>query len=299
MSKILIAALLGVFAIFSNCNPKPPGPPRALSDTMTVKVQFSGLMAFLKESSKPGYAVGILVPIERPENKHQLLVKLDGKEQPFSNLGEWTLEITNSQPTSDPLPASVGHCHQRLQDDLRGQYDFDWIIDFQGPEFHNIENMPVEVSGLLKPIIHLPVGQFSTEYKSMDLQRWKGTSSGSGSDPDFGFVAETIALELILGKDQELVLKDGAGDKIFTLPFTPGHPRIVEIKNIRGELVEASDFLLYYQLFPSVDPKDRFDFRMNGDALHPPRMPFNPYPVSRTCCHMACSAILLKTGPLK
>jgi hypothetical protein len=285
MPKMIIAALLSAFLLFSNCN-KTANPTKeaAVSDTNIVTVWLSGLMVFHKEKGKPGYEVGILSPVVAPEHVFSVN-NIDRSKLP--NGPSWTLEITNSLPGTDIPPVAIGHSGRR-PDSQAGQWDFDWLIDLEGPEFHNTKlNLK---KGLLKPIIHLPNGHLSTQFKSLDLKRWQGSANAS----DFGFVPETIALQVELHPGQELVLRDdtpGPGAEILRLSYNSSKPSyLVDIRNIRHPLKETSDFSYYYALFG--DTLDHYDFKANED---PGKLdPFNPFPdYTKTCCMMLCTSVLL------
>jgi hypothetical protein len=133
----------------------------------------------------------------------------------------------------------------------------------------------------------------------LDLQRRRGEN---GQFSNFGFVPEAIALRLELQPGQELVLKDvNSGEKVFTLPYgSPFPSHTVYVSNTRLVPTEASDFGMYYVLFPDIPKDERFDFQANKGADK--MWPLNPDPTytARTCCQMACTAIFLsQTKALK
>jgi len=275
MSRSMMAAILATLLVFSclSCNKR--GAPTSATfapDSVGVTILFGGLMVFHKENGMPSYEVGILGPDASPG--HVFTVSVDGVVKDRQHLpsgGNWTLELTNSQAPAAFVLTEVGHS-ARHPDDVNGQYDFSWIIDLESSEFHGHE---LELKPqLLKPIIHLPGGKLYTRYKSVDLQRRQGNSSSS----DFGFLPETTALDLQLHSGQELVLKDssssGPNGEIFRLSYSPSHPHYeVWILNTRPP-EEGSDFRLYYNLFPSVQPEQQYDFSYAGSTLSP----FNPFP---------------------
>jgi hypothetical protein len=302
MSKVMMAAFLATCLVFSclSCNKINSPEPLVVSpdSSLGVTISFGGLMVFHKENGRPSYEVGILGPDVSPE--HEFTVSIDGVKKDRQHLpagGSWSLEITNPQGTSGAGPIEVGHTARR-PDSASGQYDFSWIIDLESSEFHGKE---LELKpGLLKPIFHLPNGMLFTEYKSIDLQR----RQGNGSPSLFGFVPETIALHLELRKGQELVLKDnsssGSNGEVFRLPYSPSHPPYyVSIRNVRNTPTNASDFGLYYKLFPGVPGDQQYDFGPTGSKL----TPLNPYPMSylMTCCGLLCTSMLLgkRTAPLQ
>ena len=307
MKKVMIVVFLAAVAIFSNCSriqgtrlsdssllrTAEPAPP----DTTAVTVFFSGLMVFHREDGKPNYEVGIV----RPEvaRDHKFSVRVDSDT--IHNLPEgtsWILEITNSPQTPNIPPVEVGHGGKRRPDNINGQFDFSWLIDLESPEFHNKE---LDLKpGLLWPIIHLPNGRLYTRYKSVDLKR----SQGTGTASDFGFVPETIALQVELHQGQELVLKDAKpdGKEAFRLkyhpPSSPHSGYSVYITNLRPHSRRDSDFALYYQLFNGIDKEDQYDFKPHTDTKEHPHNSFPGYVpghVFETCCAMACTEVLLGT----
>jgi hypothetical protein len=272
----------------SKTEPPPNTQRSAATSTPTeVTVWFRGLMVFHPENGKPTYEVGILA-----ENHHDFSVGYPGMTipKPLPTGPSWTLQITNSTSAPTIPPIENGHTGRR-PDSAVGQNDFSWIIDFD-KDFHAGTTLNLQ-PGHLKPIIHLPKGKFFTQYKSMDLQR----KQGPGTFSDFGFVPETIGLQLELQQGQELVLKDeSSGAEVFRLPYQPPlpSPYIVWINNVRHPATEASDFGMYYDLlFPDIPQDQRYDFRRNTSANQ--MYPYNPDPTwtVRTCCQMACTALLL------
>lgn len=301
MPKMIIAALLSAFLLFSNSNKTQPATQVSPAvETNTVTVRFGGLMVFHKENNRPAYEVGILSPAVSKD--HIFSLNWYGVDKHRSDLPtdtSWSLEVLNAPPTT-VTPVAGGHDGKRRPDKQGGQFDFDWLIDLEGQDFHKKELTLKK--NLLSPIIHLPSNALlSTEYKSMDLKRWQGSNSKTASY--FGFVPETIDLSLELHPGEELVLKDDkSGAAILKLPFNPYQKAyVVYVNNVRESPTKASDFGLYYNLFTGIDAKDKFDFEANTDL--PKYEPLNPYPEydphkpvhTKTCCMMLCTAILLGT----
>jgi hypothetical protein len=209
MSRLLLASLTAVFLILCCLSPKShqatstpkPGAIATLpAPTNTVTVTFEGLMVF-DRSTKGGYEVGILKPVAKG---HEFTVNWGEGKKGRADLPpdtRWILDVENWQDLpGNSQPWERGH-KVRRPDDLIGQYDFSWIIDLEGREFHT---HPLNLDpGHLSPIIYLPHGVLSTKSKSIDLRRSKG---GAGSSK-FGFVPEAIALSFDLEVNQALVLK--------------------------------------------------------------------------------------------
>ena len=286
--------------------------PQAFPDPnpTIVTIYLSGLMVFHEESGRPGYEVGIL---QAPSGHHKHEFHFIYKDKPVTSPGtHWTLEVVTDPPlpgvTAPMIPPRHVGFTKRRPDDINAQNDFDWMIALDGDDFHKGEDMSM-ASGILKPIIHLPNGQLYTLYKSLDLERCQGGGGcigapGGGTDKrtEFGFVSETIAMDLTIGPNQRLILKDdtGASQTLAQYP-TPG-TTVISISNVRSTPGEDSDFQLYYTLFPKIDPKNRYDFDLTDrGAKNPHRYTAYNRPISKlTCCQMDCTSIrLINSGPLK
>lgn len=305
MIKTIIASLLVAFATFSNCNrterptngspsPAPSGSEALAQAPVEVEILFSGLMVFQEEGDRSGYKVGVLRPID---GKHNFTVDVDSTNMTHllpKTENSWTIEIAGSSETSPIEPVEKNRPKKRRPDEEGHQHDFGWIIDLQN-EFHpDIELLPT--TERLYPIIHLPNGKFSTKYKSYDLMRWQGDNKKDAEK--FGFVPETIALTLKLLPDQQLVLKNDADDKyLLRLVSKPHGHHSVAIKNVTYPYGNMSDFHHYYELFKDFPEDKKYHFETNDDNGYEPLNPFPGH--ARTCCMMACTAVLLvkRTNP--
>ncbi|MGH9969811.1 MAG: hypothetical protein ACREBG_18735 [Pyrinomonadaceae bacterium] len=305
MTKTRIASVLVILTILSNFNKTQPTKADSTSVTPAasatfVTILFSGLMVFHHEKDKPSYEVGIL---DTPSHAFGVVVD----SVPIHDLPKgrsWILEIPNSSTSVTEL-LEVGHGGKRRPDSKEGQFDFSWIIDLESEEFHDKE-LKLK-PGLLKPIIHLPNGRLYVRYKSIDLERQQGDNEKFS---DFGFVPETLALEVELQKDQELVLRDartgGKAVKLIQNSFPPPNSGyIVSFTNIRHSPSQGSDFRLYYKLF-NVPRGEQFDFRRKEDNREHPYNKYPGYPLAfkdtdyklgykDTCCGMVCTKVLLGT----
>ena len=306
MRKPIFLTLIATSLIFSGCGrtqqptQNTEQPSVSAVDRSLVTLYFRGLMVFHKETGggRDGYyEVGILPAVKHDHdfkffvNDEDLTTYLDPKRH-------WTFEVTGSTG-SLILPEPKGH-NQTRPDKEQGVRGFDWLIELDGPQFHDGD---LEVKkDVLKPIFHLPNGKLYTEYKSIDLIRCQGDGGCAKQDnprSDFGFMSETIAMDLELKSGQELILKSDSGQRSI-LKFSPGRGRqTVEIWNVRPKPTEESDFNLYYKLlFTKVSADQQYDFeRKTGDRY----FPYNPRPrpqppLSKTCCQMDCTAVLLGRG---
>lgn len=327
MKKLIVLAVLAVmFLAMTACQrsanqnaatnsvdaQKTVGDEQTKAQEMEVTIYFSGLMV-LNKKTNGDYEMGILS--DDPED-HIFCVKRASASRPICRdrvpaVKEWEFIITN--PTATPAPTPLGAASprpKRRPDNNAEQFDFNWTIELDGPEFHN---RPLELeSGHLNPIIQLPKGVFFTKYKSYDFVRTKGGKPDPAADA-FGFVAETTGLRLILRPGQELVLRaKGGREPILSIPYLPPHVpggnyEIVLITNVRTDESEYSDFHMYYALFPKVPENERYDFHRNyGEYPCPDKpsdegcIPLNLVPRDkrakdgkRTCCQMDCTKIYL------
>jgi hypothetical protein len=289
---------------------------------MEVTILFSGLMVLNKKSDN-SFEMGILSDPD-VQKEHEFCVRqasaskvICRKDMQATGI-DWRFIVRNqaggAPPSATPVPSpylgagAEGPRPKRRPDDEAGQYDFNWIINFDGPEFHGekLELLP----GHLNPIIQLPGGQFFTRHKSYDLIRTKG---GTAEDKAFGFVAETTGLRLTLQPGQELVLLDGSGEKgkdgkkILSVPYAYPYSEIVSITNVRPEPSEESDFGMYYNLFKPLDKSEHYDFARNKNQFPCPGSAepchaHNMVPhderweeksALRTCCAIDCTKIYL------
>lgn len=306
MLRILIAPLLVVLVVSSSCTTRPPDEPQARTEqipTNHVIVLFSGLMVFHPRENR--YEVGIVGP--KVSEAHKFSVNGQYK---LPTGRRWTMEIHPLRPSAITA-INVGR-DKRRPDTPEHQFDLNWMVDLESLEFHK-EDLTLKPD-LLSPIIQLPpTGRLYTQYKSINLERRKGSETAT----NFGFVPETIGLHIELSPGQELILRDeetgGQEGEVYKIAFRPGQPTVMlHINNTRHPYASESDFRLYYKLFVNREGKeiaegDQFDFERDKDE--PDVHPYNPHPgyghdafdkrYKRTCCMMACTAILTKTDPLQ
>jgi hypothetical protein len=248
---------------------------RALSaqTPILVKVTFEGAMVFHPLKGSNDYEVGVLVPLIAP--CHNFSIVRDGKPIPPADLSgamsmgnSWHLDVINMATrnarvgTMDP-PKEEGHMH-RLDDTAKNQYDLSWIADFESTEFHGDGKTPLRMTpNLLKPIIRLSKGQLRSEYKIEKLKRKKGMVPAPAGD--FGFMTETVGLNINLMPGEALVLKVQQNNhEVFNIPYAAGTSPLVKIGNFLPlEMRHGSHFQVYYGLFPDyVRDEDKFDIEL-------------------------------------
>jgi len=306
----MITFLLVGLATFSTC--KRTGPTNRGSEPQgkaaseargpsDVLILFSGLMVFHERGTGTNkYEVGIL---QRAD--HMFSISVDGIEilrDSWPEGRKWSLETP--EPASTAFTIGKKAIASRRPDTDDNQNDFGWLIDIE--TLHSGIKLTPEV---LNPIIQLPDGEISTKYKSYDLKYWQGPKSKETEPKEFGFVPETISLELELRQNQPLLLKND--EKTLNLIEKPMHKfHVVVIRNVPKDYSEDT-FHHYYEVFKDVDPTLQYHFEANRDKLERRERlhPKNPFPgykydlprneeLLRTCCMMACTAVRT-TQPLQ
>ena len=299
MSRIISVLVLTTLVLLPNPGVATSSPDAP--DEMEVQIQFSGLMVFHFNKDTQSYEVGVLS--EADSHGHDFCIQRKGAA-PLCRAAlpkgtRWTLSVTSSNLPGASL-VKKGHTGRRPDDDA-GQYDFDWIVDLEGPEFHN---KPLTLQpGHLIPIIQLPKAALFTAYKSEDFVRWQGKKP---ADPSvFGFLSETTGMTLRLKSGEKVVLSQdgvngGTSEEILSIPYTPPTPvgrsdELLIIANVRPNNPinpdPSSDFGMYYRLFKGVSTNEQFDFDLNPDKKR--LRAKNPLPGYKTCCQLRCTSIFL------
>jgi hypothetical protein len=146
---------------------------------------------------------------------------------------------------------------------------FKWIIDLENNELH--DGKLTLIPGVLKPVMHINVGEFYTEAQSeVAYKRIKGNTKRA----QFGTVAALIGMRvdtLPQGKAYlrmgdttiPLVTKEGATCELRIMNHRPISD---EHKQVLGQ-IHLSDFAFYYHAF-RVDVLERFDFNYEKPKEH-------------------------------
>ncbi len=304
MSRIIALLVLTTLTLLPNrgaATSSSGAPP----DDMEVQIHFSGLMVFHFNKNTQSFEVGVLS--EDDSHHHEFCIQRKGAAHPLCRTDlpkgkRWTLSVVPAPGAARPRFATpgaelmrIGHKGRR-PDDERGQYDFDWIVDLEGPEFHD-KALTLQ-PGHLVPIIQLPKAPLFTAYKSEDFLRWKGETKPANPEL-FGFVSETTGMTLRLRPGERVLLsEDGTGEEILSVAYAPPSPvgrsdEVITIANIRPSNKDdgSSDFGMYYKLFKDISTNDQYDFDLNPDKNRPRAK--NPLPGYRTCCHLRCTSLYL------
>lgn len=276
----------------------------------TVNINFEGMMVFHKYQDE--YEVGI---VDRSiALKHELSVLLNE-----ANLFEEQLSKRGSRRLSEILRFDVkkhgvlrkdigvmkeGHGGKRLQDDEDGQFDFDWLFDFEGKELHRdrVKDCGQGRELRMEPnkmelIIRMSYGRLYTKYKIAKLKRTRGTRPDNS---DFGFVAESVTCQINLKPHEELVGSFQGQEA--SIPYEAGKTTNIDICNVipLKDRSTESHFRHYYRLFPDLYalPEEQYEIEL----ADPPVLPHNHYPLpyptkSRpmTVGDYPCGGILLGT----
>jgi hypothetical protein len=178
--------------------------------TSPVTILFEGMVVFCKNEHNDRYEFGILAPDVAVNHEFNISVGSESGDshsvdvERFLRMGNiWTidvLDINSGDIRKDLDKTEKGH-DGRLRDNPAGQSDFSWLMDLESNEFHR---EPLNLrAGKLKPIIHLTRGNLFTKFKSIELAR----KQGKGEFYKFGFVTETLGIDIALRPDEELVFR--------------------------------------------------------------------------------------------
>lgn len=102
--------------------------------------------------------------------------------------------------------------------------DFNWIIDFEGTEL--LSRDIFEKRHALNPVLHIKTGEFQTA----KLSPYRFLKVRDGVISDFGFVAETIGVEITVREGEHLVLRLNPGREISLDGVTD-----IKLDNVRPE----------------------------------------------------------------
>jgi hypothetical protein len=102
-------------------------------------------------------------------------------------------------------------------------YDFNWVIDFEGPELYNA-NLELKPNKL-RPILRFKVGEFYTE----QLSDRSFYAVQDGKVKEFGYVAKTTGVCIPLATDEQLVIT-GISD---TAILIPRETTVIQLYNVR------------------------------------------------------------------
>lgn len=285
------------------------GTAAATKKKKTVTVEFDGLMVLRRVDNY--YELGVLD--EKTAPHHHFMVYENKKKVPPALISElmksgsrWSLDIVSASgsPEPDIKPRPGNPCNRALDTKANTKahaYAFCWIMDFEN-DFNGGKEVKMN-AGKFKPIIRLNNGELYTKDKYPELTK----DSAKGCD-DYGFVAETLALNIQLAGDQTLQLRvDGKpaftlsknGDRATLINGPHEHEEMEPIQRSRDAKCPPpqddppSHFLYYYNLFNAP----RHDIYNKPDA----KLPVNPKPqVKITVPRQACGIVYLgvSSGPL-
>jgi hypothetical protein len=232
--------------------------PIAIPD---IRFLFTGLLAMHQFSadrfdigvhSKAGHELKILIIERSPLGPDLIRLERDdlGDEVFFDvvNPVHSGVSIYTNGETFDRSP---------LIDD---ENDFRWMVEFDGPEFHN---RPLQVNeGIFNPIIYIRNGTFYTAKKSLLQKIHPMTFTAPGPGPqEFTWF---VGADVFLGESESsATLRYGAGDaQSYTFTKGPEKMYLVVVLNLapsdHPSSKMASDFQFYYDAF-DVPLQEKFD----------------------------------------
>jgi len=142
------------------------------------------------------------------------------------------------------------------------QHDFAWLINME--ELHG----PLSIRpGRLKPIVRMTHGLLSTIEKAGPIDLVRGAAS-SPTTIHFGYVAETVGLDIGLLPGEALVLRVG-NTVIFRVNYDPAISYQIAIENVPDMAMPMPDapdhFQVYYGLlFPGIGLNDRYKLQFSN-----------------------------------
>jgi hypothetical protein len=236
-----------------------------------VTVVLAGLMFFRENEDEDSFNVGIL----RAAIDHTL--RILGPDNEVLNPGrhaELVLEVID-QTTGTPRTGATAHrvgtgvSFDRTDPDHDAE-DYRYIVDFDVLYPERAGGYQIDPEAL-RPNIEVQVGRVYTLCRTEFLT----TGQGAGPRSDFGFMADTMGVDITLHSGERLALKDRlTGSRLITLDYDRDKPiRYIGIANIPPELTPSHHHggLTHFQNYYLAIPKrfrDRFDFGFRTEGEH-------------------------------
>lgn len=152
--------------------------------------------------------------------------------------------------------------------------DFRWVMDLEGPEFHN-RKLTITRPEMLRPRIFIPTGTLYTQ--EIDSQPMGLTAAGDDLHWTYlGKLAKIIAADISFGAGDEVIVRSGVnGSNAIRLKRQPGTRYAIAIKNTRHTMtgIARNDFHFWYDALQDNTGK-MFDLRnvvLNTGAAFPVR----------------------------
>jgi hypothetical protein len=232
------------------------------SEAPAIRLLFDGLMTICFDSKKSQCQIGV----PRAASNHELTIKV---EKTFAGETKTitTLKGFDTEAIAFALPAGEVGIQTFQKGDFSGDFakddprDFRWVVDLEGPEFHN-RKLSIK-KGAFRQFITLKSGVFYTQSLSYDEIEIKKAATGevlnsrkvstvTGVNVDLQ-PGEMFALHYG-GKNQQRLIFEAEADVTYTLTLDNLCP---EAKSLLPNL--ESDFRLYYTLFDDVPPDQQLD----------------------------------------
>jgi len=244
-----------------------------LEDESLVTVFFAGLMYFRQDEEEHIFEIGILRGA--PDHTFKIFGP-DGKGADIpAETTELVLEVIDKKSGNtrrDATPHQAGPEFNRR--DSRGDpTDYRLIVDFDElyPPISPGDPPDYEVfDDALSPTIYAYAGEAFT------LCRTEFLTSKKGDDPptDFGYMADTIGLNISLEPNEVLVLRDrDAEDPILRVEYMPRTTQYIVVANLppREMRDHPHDGPTHFQNYYLLVPKpfgERYDFAFKFDGPH-------------------------------
>lgn len=225
-----------------------------MSSAPPLTIAFTGLMVFHRQGNEL-FEIGIL-----PATNHHLRINtlVDGSTTDSLSITEkqinsspriWELEISNPTVQGVSMYMHTGTAFERSLIDR----DFRWVMDLESAEFYGEDLKKKMDTHSLRPLLHVPHGEFYTSEKSPELKRRRG----GGDFETFGCVAAYVGCD-IQSRDEMAVLK--AGDEvIFEFRGMPDTTYEVINAPLVYDPADEDHFHHYYHLF--TEPVEQFEFK--------------------------------------
>lgn len=244
----------------------------------TVNISFDGMMVFHKLDDlyevgivDKSIAIGHKLSFTKNGETLPLFTDILSKQRAQSSSNILQLDIKKRGRLKRDLKSTKEGHKNRLQDDLDGQLDFNWIADLESSEFHNKEL--TLIPGKFTFILRLSSGQLYTKYKIAKLTRTLGTNP---TRSDWGFLTETVGCQIILKPHEELVASF-SGQEVPVVKYKAGETTDIKIENVIPILdrPKTSHFHHYYCLFSGIDAAHQYEIQLK----YPSELPHNHYPL--------------------
>lgn len=188
-----------------------------MSDASTLTIVFRGLLVMHRNEESNSMEVGMLR--EKEHHFPRILTYKNGVLDGIHLLGDsdldkpLRLEIDNPLGSGPTIYTNGSLTFDRLKH--KDERDFRWIMDLEARDFYNKDLTNDMLTGILKPILSVPQGQFYTRLLSRVMKR----APSGGTAQEFGRVAAATGCDILLSGAQARLMK--GDDRVFTFKVQP------------------------------------------------------------------------------